>query len=347
MYSLNIHHKAKVQYFPINFKIILKSEFMAQFKNFVKKNASKTWFGNLWYARIREIYEKIELARISDESYIRTTYKNRFGREIDLKDPKTYTEKLQWLKLFYRNDKMPICTDKYAVHQYLEHLGYNHLLNKILGIYKNADLIDFESLPQSFVAKTTHGCGQNLICKDKNDINWERWRKVMNSWLKLNQHAFGREWNYENIPPRIIVEKLIEYQPLLDYKFMCFNGEPKYLQINTVEDEKPYVDFYDIHWSKLDFTYQRFRQSRGTIPIPPNFKEMKDIARKLSAPFPFTRVDLYNPPGQIIFGELTFFPGSGLLPLVPLKNGYDKKLGADLVLPNPNNNLELYKKIHH
>lgn len=319
---------------------------MPQVKDFVKQKATKSWYGNLLYSRIRGIFEKVAMARLSDETYIRTTYKKRFGREIDLKNPKTYTEKLQWLKLFYRNDKMPICTDKYAVHQYLEHLGYKQLLNEIIGVYKSADDIDFESLPDSFVAKTTHGCGQNLICKDKSELDWDKWKKVMNSWLKLNVYAFGREWNYKNIPPRIIIEKLIEHEPLIDYKFMCFNGEPKFLQINNDEGSKHHVDFYDIEWNKVDFTYKRFTQSDSIVLPPPQFEEMKEIARKLSAPFPYVRVDFYNPPNQIIFGELTYFPGSGLLPLVPIENKYDEKLGAQINLPAPNYNLELHRKIH-
>lgn len=318
---------------------------MSQIKEFVKKAASQSTSGILFYSRFRGILEKMTLAKLSDETYIRRTYKKRFGRDINLIDPQTYTEKLQWLKLFYRNDKMPICTDKYAVHQHLEYKGYKHLLNEIIGIYKRAEDIDFEALPNSFVAKTTHGCGQNLICRNKHELDWEKWKKIMNSWLKLNVYAFGREWNYDNIPPRIMVEKFIDQEPLIDYKLMCFNGEPKFLQINNDLDGKHYVDFYDMEWQKVDFTYKKFLQSNHIIPKPPNFKEMAEIARKLSAPFPYVRVDFYNPFNRIIFGELTFFPGSGLLPLIPLQNNYDEILGSFLELPSPNHNLDLLNKM--
>lgn len=322
---------------------------MSQIKEFVKQKAVKSGYGNLLYSRVRVVLEKIALARLSDEAYIKSTYKKRFGREINLKSPTTYTEKLQWMKLFYRNDKMPICTDKYAVHQYLKHIGHENLLNEILGVYKKSDDIDFESLPDSFVAKTTHGCGQNLICKNKHDLDWNKWKKIMDSWLKHNVYAFGREWNYDNIPPRIIVEKFIEHEPLIDYKFMCFNGEPKYLQINNDFEGKHYVDFYDINWNRVDFTYNKFTQSSSEIPAPPQppqFKEMLAIAKKLSSVFPFVRVDFYNPPNKIIFGELTFFPGSGLLPLIPIKNNYDELLGSHLELPAPNHNLDLLNEIY-
>jgi hypothetical protein len=319
---------------------------MSNFNEFLKQKSSKSLVGTLLYAKIRAIFEKIIQWRFTDEAYIKSTYKKRFGRAINLKDPQTYTEKLQWLKLFYRNDKMPICTDKYEVHDYLKPLGYGHILNDNIGVYDNADDIDFESLPDAFVAKTTHGCSSNLICKNKNELNWKKWQKIMNSWLKLNVYAFGREWNYKVVKPRIIIEKLIDHQPLIDYKFMCFNGEPKYLQINNDLEGIHYVDFYDINWNRVDFTYNKFRKSDHVLPIPPQFEEMKTLAEELSKPFPYVRVDFYNPPGKIIFGELTFFPGSGLLPLIPVKNNYDLLLGSQLVLPKPNHNLNLYEKIN-
>lgn len=318
---------------------------MSPIKEFVKQKASKSGYGNLLYSCVRIILEKIALVRFSDETYVKATYKKRFGREINLKDPKTYTEKLQWLKLFYRNKEMPICTDKYEVHEYLSNLGYKHLLNEVIGVHESANDIDFESLPNQFVAKTTHGSNWNLICKNKSELNWKKWKKIMNTWLKLNVYAFGREWNYEHIKPRIIIEKLIEHEPLVDYKFMCFNGEPKFLQINNDLEGKHYVDFYDIGWNKVDFTYNNYTQSDHVLPRPPQFTEMIALAKKLSAPFPYVRVDFYNPPDEIIFGELTYFPGSGLLPLVPVENKFDELLGSHLNLPTPNHNLDLLKRL--
>ena len=318
---------------------------MTDYKELIKHKASKSSFGIHLYSRIRLIFEKISLLRYNDEACIKTTYKKRFGHEINLKEPKTYTEKLQWLKLFYRNDEMPISTDKYAVHEYLTKLGYKDLLNEVIGVYKSANEIDFESLPDQFVAKTTHGSGWNLLCKNKSELDWKKWKKIMNTWLKLNVYVFGREWNYEHISPRIIIEKFIDHEPLIDYKFMCFNGEPKFLQINNDYEGKHYVDFYDIDWKKVDFTYNNYTQSEHVLPRPQQFEEMKELAKKLSAPFPYVRVDFYNPPEKIIFGELTYFPGSGLLPLVPVQNGYDELLGSHLTLPPPNHNLDLLKKI--
>jgi len=317
---------------------------MTSFKNLLKEKTYKSLYGIILHTRIKIIYEFFSMVLYTDERCIKTTYKNRFGRAINLKEPKTYTEKLQWLKLFYRNDKMPICTDKYDVHEYLKNIGHKELLNEIIGVYKNANDIDFESLPNRFVMKTTHGCGSNLICKNKSELDWKKWKKIMNTYLKLNVSAIGREWNYKNIKPRIIIEKLIDHEPLIDYKFMCFNGEPKFIQINNDYKGIHYVDFYNISWNKEDFTYERFTQSNHILTRPPQFKEMLELAKKLSAPFPYVRVDFYNPPNKIIFGELTFFPGSGLLPLEPVKNNYDELLGSHIQLPKPNHNLDLYEK---
>lgn len=319
---------------------------MPDLKEFVKQKASKSLYGILIYAQMRLLFEKMSLWLLSDISYIRNTYKRRFGRDINLSNPTTYTEKLQWLKLFYRNAVMPTSTDKYEVHGYIESLGYGNLLNDVIGVYTNANDINFEALPDQFVAKTTHGTNTNLICKDKSKLDWEKWQKIMNSWLKSNLYAIGREWNYRDIPPRIIIEKLIEHQPLIDYKFMCFNGEPRYLQINNDLEGVHYVDFYDIEWERVQFTYNKFTKSNHKLPKPGQFDEMKAIARELSKPFPYVRVDFYNPPNKIVFGELTFFPGSGLLPLVPVENNFDEILGSYLELPKPNHNLELYRTLH-
>jgi len=319
---------------------------MASFKNLLKEITYKSLFGIILHTKIKIIYEFFSMVLYTDESYIKITYKKRFGRDINLKDPKAFTEKLQWLKLFYRNDKMPICTDKYEVQEYLTKLGYKYLLNDIIGVYKSADDIDFELLPDRFVAKATHGCGSNLICENKKELDWNNWKKILNTWLKLKLFGIGREWNYKDIKPRIIIEKLIEHQPLIDYKFMCFNGEPKLIQINNGRNGVDYVDFYDIDWNRVDLTYDRWTQSNHILPQPSHLEEMKELARKLSESFPFVRVDFYNPPDKIIFGELTFFPSSGLQQLVPLENNYDELLGSQLNLPKPNHNLDLYNKIN-
>ena len=291
--------------------------------------------------RVREWWAN----RLSDEKTVQKIYRERFGREVDFANPKVYTEKLQWLKLFYRNEIMPVCSDKYRVREYLKECGLEKLGNEVLGVYKDAREIDFDKLPDKFVAKANHGSGWNLICKDKNSLDWKNSVKLMNEWMKLDLSSFGREWNYKEIDRRIVVEKFIEHEPLNDYKFMCFNGEPLYMQLNNDYQGKHYVDFYELEgWKHLPITYGPYRISDRTVEKPPMFDQMLEYARILSKPFPYVRVDFYNYDDVVILGELTFFPGGGLWPLNPTETGYDAILGERLQLPKPNHNLELLAK---
>ncbi len=315
-------------------------------KNGIKKKLFQSADGRILFFQIRRIREKISEVLYSDYRCLNRLYRQRFGRNLNLAEPTSYTEKLQWLKLFYRHPDMPRCSDKYEVHNYLKELGYAELSNELLGVYDDANKIDFEALPKKFVAKANHGSSWNLICKDKSEYNWKDEAKVMNMWLKLDLSVFGREWNYHEIKPRIVVEKFIEHEPLNDYKFMCFNGEPLYMQLNNDFEGKHYVDFYDLStWTRLPFTYGVYRRSNRDVDKPPMFDRMMELARELSKPFPFVRVDFYNYDDVILLGELTFFPGGGLLPLNPVETGYDEILGKRLQLPEPNHNIDLYQKI--
>ncbi len=310
----------------------------------IKDVLFRSGFGEQVFFGIRRIREKTALAFIKDEQYIKRTYKKRFKRKINLKNPTTYTEKLQWLKLFYRNEKMPVCSDKYDIRKYLEECQLEYLANDIVGIYENVEDVDFEALPDKFAAKATHGSSWNLICEDKSTLDISRAKRKMKAWLKLNLYVFGREWNYKTIKPRIIIEKFIEHKPLNDYKFMCFNGEPMYMQLNNDYEGIHYVDFYELDgWKHLPFTYGPYKRSDRTLEKPQMYDEMMRLARILSKPFPFVRVDFYNFGDTIILGELTYFPGGGLWPLIP-NSEYDAILGEKLTLPEPNYNLELYKK---
>ena len=315
-------------------------------KDLIKSVLFKSQRGQTLFNRIRIIREKFAMTFISDVSDIKKTYKKRFHRCINLKNPETFCEKLQWLKLFYREPLMVRCSDKYEIHNYLEEIGFGYLGNMVIGVYDNADEIDFDSLPNKFVAKATHGSGWNLICKDKSKINWKQATKTMNSWLDLNLFVFGREWNYRDIKPRIIVEKYLDYTPLYDYKFMCFNGVPKYVQLNSDIGDNHYVDFYDLDdWKHLPITYSGFSRSPKDVEKPAQIEKMINLATALSSPFPFVRVDFYNFNGIVILGELTFFPSSGLRPLIPEEYNFDKKFGSLLELPEANNNLELYQQL--
>lgn len=315
-------------------------------RQWLRAAAFKTPIGTYLFYEIRRFREKLALARYSDFEYIARTYRERFGREINLKYPQTYTEKLQWLKLFYRDPDMPVCSDKFEVREYLAARGYGYLLNDLIGVYESAGDIDFESLPQKFVAKASHGSSWNLICTDKGAIRWSTWKRTMNAWMKLNLYVFGREWNYKEQHPRIVIEKFLEQEPLIDYKFMCFNGQPKYIQINNDRGNAHYVDFYDLEWNKQEVTYEGYRTSSHVLDKPQSLEEMIRLAKELSSPFPFARVDFYNIGSAIIFGEITFFPGGGLTPLVPAGRDYDGWFGTFIQLPDANHNLALLASIH-
>ncbi len=315
----------------------------------LKKQIRKLMFdsisGQILFYKLRVLREKNAM-RLSDYDMIQKIYRERFLREANVAAPKTYTEKLQWLKLFYRDAKLPICSDKYRVREYLRDCGLEWLANDVLGIYTDAKDIDFDKLPNRFVAKATHGSGWNLICKDKAAFDRKGSVKLMNAWLKLDLSAFGREWNYKEIQPRIVVEKFIDHEPLNDYKYMCFNGEPLYMQINNDFEGSHYVDCYQIDgWKHMPFTYGPYRISDREIDPPPMHEKMTELARILSKPFPFVRVDFYNFDDTVILGELTFFPGGGLWPLNPVETGYDEILGQLIQLPEPNYNLELLAKL--
>lgn len=315
-------------------------------KELLRKKMFSSYHGQVFFYKVRRVREKLCLARYSDYAYIQKVAKERFGREMNIAEPKTYTEKLQWLKFFYRNEKMPICSDKYRVREYLKECGLENLGNEVLGVYDDARKIDFDKLPDKFVAKANHGSGWNLICKDKASLDKKGCVRLMNEWLKLNLYVFGREWNYKDIAPRIIVEKYIDHEPLNDYKFMCFNGEPLYMQLNNDYQGTHYVDFYELDgWKHLPFSYGSYRISDRIIEKPPMYDKMFELARQLSKPFPFVRVDFYNYDDVVILGELTFFPGGGMWPLNPVETGYDEILGAKLQLPAPNHNLDLLTKL--
>jgi hypothetical protein len=320
------------------------------FKRGIKKRLLDSDWGTLLFYNIRTIREWLALAFIDDYNYIIKEYKKRYGKEINLKNPQTISEKLQWLKLFYRNENMPVCSDKCDIKLYLQKYSYEHLLNEVIVVLhsdEEIDCLDINSLPDKFVAKATHGSSWNLICANKNELNWNLWKKTFKKWLTLNLYVFGREWNYMDLKPKILIEEFIDYKPLIDYKFTCFNGEPKYIQVNSEKDDNRFVDFYDMDWNHLRISLKNYVPSEDKIIRPEQFDEMKTIAEKLSGQFPYVRVDFYNFNMKIILGELTFFPGGGLLKFYPDTEKYEILFGSYLKLPEPNYNLELHQKIQN
>ena len=279
---------------------------------------------------------------VPDELMIRLQYRIKTGRILNLNNPTRYTEKMQYLKLHYKTPLVVKCTDKYDVRQYVEACGYGKILNHCYGVYESSDDIDFNKLPTRFVLKDTLGSAaqQIIIVKDKSVIDRKDIRNTLDSWTKENHRIKdgGREWAYySGKPHRIIVEDYIESNPLegglIDYKIFCFNGIAKYMYV--ICDRKmgsgAGLGIYDINFNKLPYYRADEQILKRDIKKPSNIKEMIEIAEDLSKPFPYVRVDLYNVNNHIIFGELSFYDGSGYMTFEP--DDFDYILGKELVLP--------------
>lgn len=273
---------------------------------------------------------------LSDKLYLIIIYKLRMGKNIDLKNPQTFNEKLQWLKLYDRNPKYTKMVDKYEVKEYIkEKIGEEYLI-PTLGVYNNFDEIDFDKLPNQFVIKCTHDSGGLVICRDKKKINLKEAKMKINSSLKRNYYYSTREWPYKNVKPRIIIEKYMEdkeQKTLKDYKFYCFYGEPKFLYVSEgLENHKTAkISFFDMDFNFAGFGRKDFNQFDKKIKKPNNFKKMQELAKRLSTGHTFLRVDFYEINDKIYFGELTFTPCAGFCPFDPEE--YDKILGDMLILP--------------
>jgi hypothetical protein len=251
-------------------------------------------------------------------------------QELNLRNPKTVNEKLQWLKLYDRKPEYINMVDKYEAKKYVAGIIGEEYIIPTLGVWETFDEIDFDSLPEQFVLKCTHDCGGLVICRDKSKLDLEKAKKKINSCLKRCYYYDHREWPYKNVKPRIIAEAYMEDSvtaELRDYKFFCFNGEAKMLFIASdrqTKGEETKFDFFDIDFNHLPFT--NGHPNAKNIPEKPLcFDQMKALAEKLSAGVPHLRVDFYEVDGKIYFGELTFSHWSGMTPFDPEK--WDLKIG--------------------
>lgn len=278
-----------------------------------------------------------------DKLYLQLMFRCKMGYWMNFDNPKTFCEKMQWFKLFDRNLLYTILVDKFTVKKYVtDKIGEEYVI-PTLGVWNNANKIDFDKLPNQFVLKTTNGGGGYVvICKEKSKFDRVGAKKKLNQGIKKSIYNKLREWPYKNVPPRIIAEKYIDFEnssnnkessDLIDYKFFCFNGIPKFCQVIRNRNTKETIDFYDMDWNHMPFVGLNPVAKNGLNPVakPQNLKEMISICEKLSEGFPFIRVDLYNVDGKIYFGELTFYPASGFGVFEPEKWNYE--LGQMIELP--------------
>ena len=263
------------------------------------------------------------LTLISPKLNSKVFYKQRMGKSLNLKNPIDFNEKIQWLKLntYYNNPLITKCADKLMVRDYIKELGHEKLLNDIIAVYDNVDEIKWDELPNKFVIKWNYGCGYNLICSNKAELNIPTVKKKLKKWGKKKFHLHTSEMQYKNIEKKLICEKYLENKTnsaIEDYKFYCFNGNPYCVMICIDRDKgKPKFLFFDKDWKFLKINKQSLsKPDNFTVPKPKGMDEMFKYAASLSKSFPFVRVDFYNVEGQTIFGELTFTPSAGM------DNGY-------------------------
>ena len=270
----------------------------------------KKWVGLFIHSRCSRL--------LPDKTYLKLAgYVS--GLKINLDNPRTYNDKLQWLKLHNRKPEYTRMVDKYEAKRYVaEKIGEEYII-PTLGVWDKFEDIDFDSLPNSFVLKCTHDSGGLVICHDKAKLDLDYAKNKINKSLKQNYYWRGREWPYKNVKPRIIAEKFMvdgESECLTDYKFFCFGGEPKFMYRSMDKAKDPRTDFFDMDYNRLDMR-MRDPNSDTVPPMPECFEEMKRLSRILSAGIPHLRVDFYEIGGKIYFGELTFYHCGGFVKIQP------------------------------
>ena len=281
------------------------------------------------------------LSFLPDKIALNLEYKIKTGNKLNLANPKRYTEKLQWYKLYYHDPVMRECADKYSVRSYLESKGYSYLLNELYAAYDSADELDFSKLPDSFAVKCSVGGGLNYFVQNKNEENEEQVRSMIKGWLEseydLYGYIYGREWCYKGRMPKILIEKLLprdEHNDIPDYKFFCFGGKVfcLYTMIDYADNhENGKLGFFDRNFNLMPYHRGDFAPITEQIPAPTCFDEMIKIAEDLAKGFPHVRVDFYNVNGNPVFGELTFYNASGFTKFTP--DEFDFIMGEKFVLP--------------
>lgn len=274
---------------------------------------------------------------LSDKQYLSMMFRYRMGYKLDWENPKTFSEKLQWLKLNDHNPTYTQLVDKYEVKEYVSQLIGERYVAKTLGIWDSPEEVDFASLPQQFVLKTTHGGGNSgvIICRDKSLLDEAKTRQALRRSMKQDLYRDSREWPYKNVNRRILAEEYLEDKEtgeLRDYKFFCFDGTVKALFVATERQtrKEPFFNFFDREYNSLDVKQGHPRAE--VIPDKPAlFEEMVRVAEELSKNVPHVRVDLYQVNGQIYFGEFTFYHFGGMVHFEP--ESWDKYFGDWLILP--------------
>jgi len=271
----------------------------------------------------------------SDELFIKLCWKLRMDYPLNLDNPQTFSEKIQWLKLHDRKPIYTIMVDKYEAKKYVANIIGEEYIIPTLAVYDSVEDINFDTLPDQFVMKCTHDSGGLVICRDKSKLNYRNALNKLSKALKRRYFYQNREWPYKSVRPRIIAEQYMEdhkTHELRDYKFFCFNGEPKYCQVISGRTDVMSIDFFDRDWNHQPFHEPRVFPFADHMPeCPAQYDKMWNMAKQLASDKPFSRIDFYNIDGRVYFGEITFYPTSGFGGFKPKE--WDLKFGEWIKLP--------------
>ncbi len=273
-----------------------------------------------------------------DKLYLKLCYKCHTGKKLNLKNPQSFNEKLQWLKLYDRKSEYTTMVDKYAVKEYVASIIGEEYIIPTLGVWDRAEDIDFDSLPNQFVLKCTHDSGGLVICRNKSELDIEQAKIKLNKFLKRDYFYLHREWPYKNVKPRIIAEKYIEDSSRIvpeDYKIYCFGGKPEYIVVfhNRFNDEKHLSEtVYNTNWEKQEISLDDHFEISDIVEEKPECLDlMLEFAHRLSNGMPQARIDFYIVNNQLKFGEITLCTASGFQPMIPKE--LDDELGKLIKLP--------------
>lgn len=271
---------------------------------------------------------------MNDVLYLKLLYWDRFSKKLTLKNPKTFNEKLQWLKLYDRNPEYTKLVDKYEVKKVIaDKIGDKYII-PTLGVWERFDDIDFNNLPNQFVLKCTHDSGGIVMVKDKTTFNRMSAKKKIESCLRRNFYYQGREWPYKNVKPRIIAEPYLTDESnseLKDYKVFAFNGEPKFIEVDFDRFTDHKRNIYSVDWELIDAEIEYKSSKAHVIPKPEKLQEMLILSKKLSEGMPHVRTDFYCTKDRVLFGEMTFYHESGLGKITP--PSFEKEISAYINLP--------------
>lgn len=320
-----------LDYISKHYRSNLSTEVFVAMKQFIKKTFPsfyKLYQHEERLKKIRQIEEMKKLSIIECAKLDEKLYLEKIGHKLDWGNLHSYTEKMQWEKLFNDNPVKAKLSDKYCVRSWIiEKIGEEYLI-PLIGVWDKVEDIPFDDMPEQFVIKTNHGSGTNIIVRDKNKLNLREAKRQLNDWMKIDYgYSNGFELHYSKIKPCIIAEKYLEteYGELQDYKFLCFDGKPYYCWVDLGRYSNHTRDVYDLDWKLQPWNQATYSNYPGGIAKPKNFDMMIRVAEILSEGFPHVRVDLYNIDGRIYFGEMTFTNGGGLDAIIPGK--YDLMLG--------------------